>query len=243
MDGPTSDPHPTRRESRNVTDAERQPDRAQEPEDAREVDAREVDQPAASEDQQARADSDIAPEADTASPEEPDAVTEHLDLEAVADADPRSKGEVLGELIAAETKRDEYLDDLRRSHADFENYRKRVMREGTAQRETGKIAVVESLLEVLDDLDLTLQAATRSPDEGLAKGVALVADKLGHALDGVGLTRIDEAGGAFDPTQHEAVQQLPAEEPRDEPVVAQVLRPGYRLGDRVLRAAMVVVEQ
>lgn len=243
MDGPTSDPHPIRRESRNVTDAERQPDRAQEPGDAQEVDAHEVDQPAASEDQHPGADGDLAPEADTASPDEADAVTEHLDLEAVADADPRSKGEVLGELIAAETKRDEYLDDLRRSHADFENYRKRVMREGTAQREAGKIAVVESLLEVLDDLDLTLEAATRSPDAGLAKGVALVADKLGHALDGVGLTRIDETGGAFDPTQHEAVQQIPAEESRDEPVVAQVLRPGYRLGDRVLRAAMVVVEQ
>jgi molecular chaperone GrpE len=166
-----------------------------------------------------------------------------LDLDALAASDPRSKGELVAELEAAEHKRDEYLDDLRRSHADFENYRKRVLREGAVQRERGKADVATPLLEVLDDLDRTLEAAEGSSDPGLAKGVSLVAEKLVGALHGVGLERIDTTGVAFDPTQHEAVQQQAADTPGDEPLVTAILRPGYRLGDRVLRAAMVVVEQ
>jgi molecular chaperone GrpE len=182
---------------------------------------------------------------DAASEEAASAHTEvaELDLDALAASDPRSKGELVAELEAAEHKRDEYLDDLRRSHADFENYRKRVLREGAAQRERGKADVAAPLLEVLDDLDRTLEAAEGSSDPGLAKGVSLVAEKLAGALQGVGLERIDTTGVTFDPTQHEAVQQQAAETPRDEPLVTAILRPGYRLGDRVLRAAMVVVEQ
>ena len=175
--------------------------------------------------------------------DEPDEHEEHVDLEAVAAADPRTKGELLGELASAERKRDEYLDDLRRSHAEFENYRRRMMRDGATQRESGKAEVTGALLEVLDDLDRTLDAAEESSDEHLAKGVKLVASKLIEALAGLGLERIDDVEVVFDPTVHEAVQQRPAEQERDEATVVQVLRPGYRLGDRVLRAAMVVVEQ
>jgi len=172
-----------------------------------------------------------------------EAGTEVLDLEALADADPRSKAELLGELVVAENKRDEYLDDLRRSHADFENYRRRVLREGAAQRDAGKADIAAPLLEVLDDLDRTLAAADDSSDKDLAKGVALVASKVTTTLTRVGLERIEATGVPFDPNVHEAVQQQPADEPTDEPVVVQVLRPGYRLGQRTLRPAMVVVEQ
>jgi molecular chaperone GrpE len=166
-----------------------------------------------------------------------------IDLEALADADPRSKAELLGELVVAEHKRDEYLDDLRRSHADFENYRRRILREGKAQRDAGKADLAGPLLEALDDLDRTLQAADGSPDKDLAKGVSLVASKFTTTLSRVGLERVEATGVPFDPNVHEAVQQQPADEPTDEPVVVQVLRPGYRLGDRTLRPAMVVVEQ
>jgi molecular chaperone GrpE len=107
----------------------------------------------------------------------------------------------------------------------------------------GKGDVAASLLEVLDDLDRTLEAAEDSDDTTLAKGVSLVAEKLVRALQGHGLERIDATGTAFDPNVHEAVQQRPADEPVDEPTVAEVLRPGYRLGERTLRPAMVVVEQ
>lgn len=170
-----------------------------------------------------------------------------LDIEALAASDPRSKAELLGALVQTEGERDEYLDDLRRSHADFENYRKRVMRESASQRDAGKAQVAEALLETLDDLDRTLEAAQGSQDASLAKGVELVAGKLVHALQGVGMQRIDATGVPFDPEVHEAVQQQPADEsgdgPAAGPVVSQVLRPGYALGDRTLRAAMVVVTQ
>jgi molecular chaperone GrpE len=180
---------------------------------------------------------------DSAAETDDDEASEVIDLDVLADSDPRSKAELLGELVVAEHKRDEYLDDLRRSHADFENYRRRILREGAAQREAGKADIAGPLLEVLDDLDRTLVAADGSPDKDLAKGVALVASKLTTTLGRVGLERIEATEVPFDPNVHEAVQEQPADEPTDEPVVVQVLRPGYRLGERTLRPAMVVVEQ
>ncbi|MFU8840530.1 MAG: nucleotide exchange factor GrpE [Nitriliruptoraceae bacterium] len=167
---------------------------------------------------------------------------EHVDIEALADADPRSKAELLAELLTAEGKRDEYLDDLRRSHADFENYRRRVMRDGAVQRAAGKAEVAGALLEVLDDLDRTLAAAEGSSDVDLGTGIRLVASKLADVLRQQGLERVDTTEVAFDPSVHEAVQQQPGEGIDGEPKVVTVLRPGYRLGDRVLRAAMVLVE-
>ncbi len=167
----------------------------------------------------------------------------HTELLAAILADPRSRAELFADLLEAEAKRDEYLDDLRRSHAELENYRKRVLRDAALQRDHGRIDVVAALLESLDDLDRTEQAGAGSADEALAKGVALVSAKLRDALGSIGVERIDAAGVAFDPTVHEAVQQVPADEPHDEPEVARVLRPGYRLGERTLRPAMVVVSQ
>lgn len=168
---------------------------------------------------------------------------EHTDLLSAVIADPRSRSELFQDLLEAETKRDEYLDDLRRSHAELENYRKRVLRDAALQRDHGRIDVVTALLETLDDLDRTEQAGAGSDDEALAKGVTLVSAKLRDALRSIGVERIDAVEVTFDPTVHEAVQQVPADEPKDEPQVVQVLRPGYRLGERTLRAAMVVVSQ
>lgn len=181
-------------------------------------------------------------DADAAEPDEAGESGEpELDLAALADADPRTRVELFGALLSAEAQRDEYLDDLRRARAEFENYRRRVMREGATQRDAGKGEVVTALLEVLDDLDRTLDAADASEDPSLAKGVQLVASKLTSALGSQGLHRIDAVEEPFDPNQHEAVQQQESDEPLETPIVTQVLRPGYRLGDRVLRPAMVVV--
>jgi molecular chaperone GrpE len=95
---------------------------------------------------------------------------------------------------------------------------------------------------VLDDLDRTLEAADGSTDETLAKGVSLVAEKLVTTLRGLGLERLEPNGASFDPALHEAVQQIPADSDGDEATVERTLRPGYRLGERVLRPAMVVVK-
>jgi molecular chaperone GrpE len=243
-----------------VTDAPRQPTPARTVQDVPPTgDARpEPDTPAREE---VPADPTAAPDAETTGHDEPatgrdeqatghveqaagddvQADADHTDLVAVAAADPRTRAELVGDLLEAEAKRDEYLDDLRRSHAELDNFRKRVLRDSAAQRDRGRADVAAALLEVLDDLDRTLVAARDSEDPGLAKGVELVASKLATALHSIGLQRIDTAEVTFDPTVHEAVQHVAAEEPTPEPVVEQVLRPGYQLGDRTLRAAMVVV--
>lgn len=173
---------------------------------------------------------------------------EGLDAESVAalaaEADPRTREELYGALLLAEAQRDEYLDDLRRARAEFDNFRRRSTKDLSTQRDAGKADMAAALLETLDDLDLTLQAAEGSGDEQLVHGVRMVATKLLGALEQAGLERVDAVGVAFDPQVHEAVAQRPAEGGADDgPVVAEVMRPGYRWGTRVLRAAMVTVEQ
>jgi molecular chaperone GrpE len=172
-----------------------------------------------------------------------------LDLEARAEADPRTRAELIADLDGVEAQRDEYLDDLRRSHADFENYRKRVARDGALQREVGRSDVVSALLDVLDDLDRVVAAAealdatSLAPDAAaVASGVQVAAEKAQRVLSGLGVERVDAPGVPFDPTVHDAVQQVVGDGESD-PIVHQVLRPGYRLPDRVLRPAMVVVAQ
>ncbi len=178
-----------------------------------------------------------------------DAVAMSIDLEARAESDPRTRAELIADLDGAEVQRDEYLDDLRRSHADFENYRKRVARDATVQREQGRSDVVTALLEVLDDLDRVVDAANALdvPDDAaetaaVVSGVQVVADKARRALESLGVERVDVAGVPFDPTVHDAVQQVEGEG-LDEATVHEVLRPGYRLPERVLRPAMVIVAQ
>ena len=199
-------------------------------------------------------DSDVADVADVADgavsePEEAAALPDGLDLEARAEADPRSRTELIADLDTVEAQRDEYLDDLRRAHADFENYRKRVARDGAIQREQGRVDVVAALLDVLDDLDRVVAAGggldvdvAGADAAAVASGVRVVAEKAQQALATFGVERVDAVGVPFDPTVHDAVQQVEVEGV-DEPTVHEVLRPGYRLADRVVRAAMVVVAQ
>ena len=184
-----------------------------------------------------------------AEPGEPSEASAGIDLEARAEADPRSRVEMIAEIDAVEAQRDEYLDDLRRAHADFENYRKRVARDGAVQREQGRADVVAALLDVLDDLDRVVTAgggldadAVGADAAAVASGVRVVAEKAQQALATFGVERVDATGVAFDPTMHDAVQQVEVEGV-DQQTVHEVLRPGYRLADRVVRPAMVVVAQ
>ncbi|HXD27758.1 MAG TPA: nucleotide exchange factor GrpE [Arthrobacter sp.] len=129
----------------------------------------------------------------------------------------------------------ELRNDLLRLQAEYVNYRKRVERDREAVRDLAVQSVLSSLLPVLDDLD----AARKHGD--LEEGpFAAVAKKFDAILAGHGLTRIEETGVAFDPAVHEALMQQPSDEvPEDH--VAQVLRIGYQKGERVIRAAQVVV--
>ncbi len=175
-----------------------------------------------------------------------DQVDEGPDWDALAAEDPRTAGELLRDLAATAASRDDYLDSLQRKQAEFENFRRRMQQQSAQQRVAGHADVAGRVLEVLDDFDRTLASIAATSDDGVVKGVSLVRDKLMGALREVGLERVDDQGAAFDPNRHEAVQQVPGDgivEAGGEPVVAEVLRPGYVLGTRVLRAAMVAVAQ
>jgi molecular chaperone GrpE len=134
-------------------------------------------------------------------------------------------------LATVTAERDEYLDLLQRVQADFENYRKRAARDHER--------LVRELLPVLDDLERALEAAERHEEATLVEGVKLVQKALRQALAKEGLAEISTEG-AFDPHVHEALLTQPSAE--SEPgSVLEVVQRGYRLGDRVVRPARVIV--
>lgn len=143
---------------------------------------------------------------------------------------------------AAQQEAQQYLDHLRRLQAEFDNYRKRVVREQTELAEMGAMPVARRLLEVLDDFELALISAEEQPDfDRFLKGIELVYAKLIDALKAEGLERMHPEGEPFDPELHEALLQTG--EGEGDPVVVDVLRPGYMLRGRVLRHAGVRVER
>ena len=147
----------------------------------------------------------------------------------------------LARLTQIESERNEYLDTLRRVQAEFENYRKRVIKEQTALVDRATSGLVEQLLPVLDSFELALKnldSAGSDDIESVRKGVELVYAELLGVLEKAGLSRVEAEGKPFDPNVHEAVMQ---EDGDGEPVVTDVLRTGYTLKGRVLRPAMVKV--
>jgi molecular chaperone GrpE len=148
------------------------------------------------------------------------------------------KVEVVDELGQAQRERDEYLDALQRLKAEFDNYRKRVAREGAALAAHASERLVCELVPVLDDLERALEFAAAHEEAQLEDGVRLVHRALADALAKEGLAEI-ETDGKFDPHTQEALLSQPSES--EEGTVIQVLQKGYRLGDRIVRPARVVV--
>ncbi|MFL5737546.1 MAG: nucleotide exchange factor GrpE [Actinomycetota bacterium] len=127
-----------------------------------------------------------------------------------------------------------------RALADFDNYRKRTIKEQTRAIDAAAEPLVQRLLEVLDDFELALMAAEQKPDfDKFLRGVELVYAKLKESLRAAGLERIDAEGKTFDPEHHEALMQTGSGE--GDPVVDDVLRQGYTLKGRVIRPAGVRV--
>jgi molecular chaperone GrpE len=141
-------------------------------------------------------------------------------------------------LAAVTRERDDYLDSLQRLKAEFDNYRKRMAREQGELVSRATERLVKQLLPVLDDLERALEAAAAHEEATLEEGVRLVHRALGDALGREGLVEVS-TDGAFDPHTQEALLSQPSGE--DEGTVIQVLQKGYKLGDRVLRPARVVV--
>jgi molecular chaperone GrpE len=143
------------------------------------------------------------------------------------------------ELAAVLAERDEYLALAQRVQADFDNYRKRAVRDQERLVAHAHERLVLDLLPILDDLERALDAAERHEEAALVDGVRLVERSLRGALVKEGLVEI-ETDGPFDPHVHEALLAQPAEgvEPG---AVIEVVQRGYRLGDKVVRPARVIV--
>jgi molecular chaperone GrpE len=135
-------------------------------------------------------------------------------------------------------QRDEYLDALQRLKAEFDNYRKRVARDQQELAARAHERLVRELVPVLDDLERALEAANEHENAKLEEGVALVHRALADLLAREGLMEV-ETDGKFDPHSQEALLAQPSE--AEEGTVIQVLQKGYKLGDRVLRPARVVI--
>ena len=144
-------------------------------------------------------------------------------------------------LAEAEAKRDEYLDLLQRTKADFENYRKRAIRDQERLVAHAHERLVKELLPILDDLERALEAAEAHEEAKLVDGVKLVQKSLRKALEKEGLAEID-ADGPFDPHVHEAMLTQPGNGAESGSVL-EVVQRGYRLGDKVVRPAKVIVAE
>jgi molecular chaperone GrpE len=168
-----------------------------------------------------------------------------------AEASPRPDGTdetSVGEASASPTRiaelereRDEYLAGWQRTQADFENYRKRALRDQQAFAARASERLVGKLLPVLDDLERAIEAAEHHEEAKVIEGVEMTKSALAAALASEGVEEIP-ADGVFDPHVHEALLTQPAEgvEPG---VIVQVVQRGYRLGDVVLRPARVIVAE
>ena len=132
-------------------------------------------------------------------------------------------------------------DRLLRLAADFENYKKRATRARLEYVALANERLVKDLLPILDDLERALEAAAEHEEAKLEEGVRLVHRSLAHLLEREGLKQIDTEG-VFDPHVHEALLAQPSEE-HESGDVLDVIQKGYRLGDRVIRPARVIVSE
>ena len=144
-------------------------------------------------------------------------------------------------LEAAEKKNDELKNQLLRTAAEYENYRKRSQREADQKFNDGVSHAVTQILSILDTLDMAANAACS--DENYKKGVTMTLDKAAKAFEVLNITEIDALNKPFDPNFMNAVQQVPAAEGQESGSVVQVFQKGYKIGDKIIRHAMVVVAE
>ena len=134
-------------------------------------------------------------------------------------------------------------DQLLRTAADFDNFRKRSRREVEEAERRGKETLLKDMLPVFDNLERAATSAEGASDvKSVAEGLRMVLRQFVSTLERVGVKRVPTVGESFDPTVHEAIQHAPSQDHPAGVVLAEV-QPGYALGDRLVRAAMVVVSR
>ena len=144
-------------------------------------------------------------------------------------------------LEASEKKNAELKDQLLRTAAEYDNYRKRSQREADQKFNDGVSHAVTQILTILDTLDMAANAACS--DENYKKGVLMTLDKAAQALEKLHITEIEAMAKPFDPNFMNAVQQVPPAEGQESGTVVQVFQKGYKIGDKIIRHAAVVVAE
>ena len=170
-----------------------------------------------------------------------DAASSDIPAPAASEITPKQ----LTELQARAAKADEHWDRLLRTAADFDNFKKRAARERHEAAQSAAAALVQKLLPVLDHFEMAQSAAqnAQAPQSAIAAlqdGITMIQQQLKGILAGTGLEEVDANGKPFDPTLHEAVMQMETADAPEGQVVQQIRR-GYKLQDRLLRPAAVVV--
>jgi molecular chaperone GrpE len=179
--------------------------------------------------------------------EKPKAQTEAIVDEGAAPPSDKTAGAGNGEdapadpLDQAKSEAAKLKDQLLRTAADFDNFRKRSRREVEDAKKSGREDLLRTVLPVFDNLERAVQSAQRATDvKAVAEGLSMVIRQFTDALGRAGIQKVPTIGQAFDPSVHEAIQQV---ETKDHPagtVIAEV-QPGYVQGERLIRAALVVV--
>ena len=144
-------------------------------------------------------------------------------------------------LDEAETKNEELKNQLLRTAAEYENYRKRSTREADQKFNDGVSFAVNQIIPILDTLEMAANAPTT--DENYKKGVTMTLDKAAKALNALHVEEIEALGKPFDPNFMNAVQQIPAPDGQESGTVITVYQKGYKLGDKIVRHATVVVAE
>lgn len=190
-------------------------------------------------------DTSIAPDADAASTRADEVASAATPAAANPDADaPADPAPAVDPLADAQRELAEQKDKYLRLYAEFDNFRKRAVRDRQDAEKMGMSAVMKGLLETLDDLG---RVAHMTPDGADSKsvldGIEMVEKKLLKSLAGHGLEVVNPVNAPFDPALHEAITTAPAENADEDHVVAMVYQVGYVLNGTLLRPARVVVKQ
>ena len=168
----------------------------------------------------------------------------NADASASASQKPSYVQELETKLASAEKQAQEYLGKYRQAAQEFEDARARMRKELAKYAERNRRDVLVSLLEVVDNLDRAIDAAKgKDAADPLLQGVEMVRQQFLAKLDGFGVRRIDSLGQPFDPLLHEAVTAVTTEDPSADGRIVGVIAHGYRIGDEVLRPALVAVGQ
>ena len=179
-------------------------------------------------------------EPDTERSEEEPLVNEAEAAEAVNE-ESESMGEPVDPLVHAREESERYRDQLLRTAADFENYRKRAKRDVDDAAQRAKLDVLGQVLPIIDNLERAVSAAGSATDiDAVIQGVQMVLKSFDDAAEGMGLERVVTSGERFDPNVHDAIQQQETSDHPPGTIVAEVVA-GWKLGPKLIRPAMVVV--